>query len=110
MRVAMLVWFSLVMGCAAPAAEPGVTAAVIGARPTGESVPATVVELRWTNPLSEAVAVDGYRIEWPGGGIGLTPTDFVLAPGATVTRTVRVDASAGDLTTLAPATAHVVLR
>jgi len=87
----------------------GVAAAVVGARGTGESVPATDVEVRWTNPGSEDVVVGTYRVEWPGGSKEIKPDNLILHTRETALRTVRIDASSGDVSSLDPARAHVVV-
>jgi hypothetical protein len=48
-------------------------------------------------------------VEWPDGALDLTPDDLTIPGGGTVERTVRVEAAAGDLGTLNPTTARIVV-
>jgi|HubBroStandDraft_2_1064218.scaffolds.fasta_scaffold571154_1 hypothetical protein len=61
--------------------------------------PCVVVTVRFSNPTSQAVTVEGYRVAWPdvtvspgAPGVGKSAPDvhFRLDPGAVESRTLRV--------------------
>jgi hypothetical protein len=100
-------------GPAHEGAAPGehdadVVAEIVEARGTGESVPAAVVDVRWTSRATDTIVIGAYRIEWPGGAFDVKP-DLFLQAGESVVRKVRIDGRAGDLSRLDATSARVIV-
>lgn len=100
-------WLPLValLGCGAP--SPGLSAEVVSVAAL-ESGPSARVAIRWRNPSSRPARIERYRLEWPGGAIDVAPDGATIAPGGSVVRTLRVDATHGDVRGLTRENARVV--
>ena len=90
----------------APAAPAGpampVVATINGIAVSNKADHFTRVTVTFKNPGGVPCKVTGYTLTWAGGKktIGLEGANFVVAPGASEVRAIRVHASDGDLTVL----------
>jgi hypothetical protein len=89
---------------AAAAAGPmmPVTATINGVAVSNKGDHFTRVTITFKNPGGVPCKVTGYTFTWGGGKktIGLEGANFVVAPGASEVRAIRVHPSDGDLTVL----------
>src|SRR5688500_13567506 len=89
--VLALVLLDAFPGCGGSRAMRPVHGGVVAIDSTGESVPAAIVRIEWSNPSNDDVRIDAYRLEWPGGAMDVRPRDAVVPARGTLLRTARVD-------------------
>lgn len=80
--------------------ERSVTGHLVGAKSTGESVPAAVATVAFRNDSANAADIQSYRLTWPGGTFSAEPKDLRIPPHSQIERTARVDPRAGDIAAL----------
>ena len=94
---------------AAPVAMP-LTTTVNGVAVSNKGDHFTRVTVTFKNPGGTPCKVSGYTVTWGGGkkSIPLEGKDFVVAPGASEVRAIRIHPSDGDLNSLiSPDGVHV---
>jgi len=101
MARSLLSWIAL-LGCVAcgPNRARDMTGRLVTARSTGESAPAAVVTVAFKNHSGDAIEVQEYRVQWPGGTFTPEARELRVPPHAEVERTARLDSRSGDIAAL----------
>jgi|HubBroStandDraft_2_1064218.scaffolds.fasta_scaffold82793_3 hypothetical protein len=68
-----------------------VTAVVSGMGGSLESVPYIKLYVEFSNQTTRSITVEAYRVVWPRGRTDVSDIRFLLGPGETKTRTVRIN-------------------
>jgi hypothetical protein len=77
-----------------------VLANLVGAKSTGESVPAAVATVSFRNDSATAVSIRSYRLWWPGGTFSADPKGLRIPAHFSIEHKVRLDLSNGDIAAL----------
>ncbi|MGV3623123.1 MAG: hypothetical protein ACO1OB_20050 [Archangium sp.] len=77
-----------------------VEARVLSIDPGREEIPFLTAQLEFVNASSTALIIEGYELIWPGGRKRVAGLALPLRAGAKLDRTLRVDFTDGDLSSL----------